>query len=399
MSIKAGQILHAANGFLVDRIQTGGAGNLNIPKESIYELGNFKTVAIVRDIPDLSFDLETFDVSTEIEALVTGVDPTTVVAGQEFNFDNAKPLDVISPFKAGNNLYGIVKGIAVPYLTVEQSVYRFGVRANATESHTLRGDAIYYIPGTPYYEEFTAAGTGPYALAHTALPYTESGSTFHVLGLCYLATDGTYKRLFHGSDFTDTTGNFTLVVAPPAGAKIRAVYGSATAATYAQSVHPSTAVKPAAVRAKNIDLYVGTTAATPVFSRWTGVQSVELTRRVTLQNDEEFGNVHYVAQDYDTPSVTGRIGLKPLDPGAFFDKVAQIAGVTTSEVAGPNSSVTVPIEVRISHPDTGAVLKTLYVPDARFTAPPVQGRVQQKFETQIDLESDTGSLLVYSGVR
>lgn len=363
------------------------------------ELGNFKTVAIVRDIPDLSFDLETFDVSTEIEALLTGVNPTTTVNGQAFNLDNAKPLDVTSPFKAGTNLYNVVKGLAVPYLTLEQSVYRFGVRANATESHTLRGDAIYYIPGSPYYEEFAAAGTGPYTLAHTAIPYTEAGDTFHLLGLCYLASDGTYKRLFHGTDFTDTTTTFTLTTAPPGGSTIRAVYGSTAAATFAQSVHPSTAVKPAAVRAKNIDLYVGTTAATPVFTRWAGVQSVEITRRVTLQNDEEFGNVHYVAQDYDTPSVTGRIGLKPLNPTELFDKIAAIAGVATNVVVGPNTSVVVPMEVRVSHPDTGAVLKTFYVPDAHVTPPPIQGRVQTKLEVSIDWESDTGSLLIYQGSR
>jgi hypothetical protein len=65
VAIKAGQIIHDAQGFVVDRIQTGGVSNLNIPEEKIYELGNFFTVATIRDIPDLSFDLESLDVSTE----------------------------------------------------------------------------------------------------------------------------------------------------------------------------------------------------------------------------------------------------------------------------------------------------------------------------------------------
>ncbi len=57
------------------------------------------------------------------------------------------------------------------------------------------------------------------------------------------------------------------------------------------------------------------------------------------------------------------------------------------------------MEIRISDPDTGVVLKTLYVPDARFQIPGVQGRVQTKLETTFNFTSDGGSLTVYSGER
>ena len=53
MSIRGSQILHDVNGYVVDRIQTAGPGALNIPEEKVYELGNFETLATVRDIPDL----------------------------------------------------------------------------------------------------------------------------------------------------------------------------------------------------------------------------------------------------------------------------------------------------------------------------------------------------------
>ena len=58
MAVKAGQFLHDAYGFIVDRIQTGGATTLNIPEEKVYEVGNFEAVATIRDTPDLSFGLE-----------------------------------------------------------------------------------------------------------------------------------------------------------------------------------------------------------------------------------------------------------------------------------------------------------------------------------------------------
>lgn len=398
MSIRSGQLITEGNGFLVSRVQTDGVSNLNIPKEQILEVGNFKTVANVRDIPDLSYDVESFDVSTDFEALLTHVDPTTTTAGQEFVLDNSKPLDITAPLKKANGIFTIYKGIVVPYLTLEQSVYRFGVGANATQQHTLKGDAIYFVPGSPIYREFAASGVGPYSLgSDTAIAYTEGADTFHILGLCWLAADGTFKRLFHNTDFTDTTTTFTLVNAPPVGSTIRAVWGTTTVRNFPQSVHPSTTVLPAAVKAKNIDLYVGTNAATPVYTRWDGVQTVEITRRVTLQNDEEFGNAHYVSQDYDTPAVSGTIGIKPVDLDAMFDKISEITGVSTSVVAGPNSSATLPIQIRISHPDTGAVLKTFEVPDAHMTPPGAQGRVNQRLELQIPFESDTGSLSIFKG--
>lgn len=402
MAIVAGQFLHDANGFVIDRIQTGGVSNLNIPEEKVYELGNFRTVATVRDIPDLSFDLESLDVSTEIEALLLGIDPTTVNDGDEFDFLESVPLDVISPFKAGKGLYNIVRGLAVPYLTLESATYRFGNRQNATQSFTLRGDSVFYVPGTPYLQEFSGTGgTGPFSLAHTALDYNQAGDTIHVLSLCVHYADGTYQRLYYGDDYTDTAANFTLVNGSdaPSGSTIRAVYGSAVAATYSQAVHQNVSTKPAAVRGKDIDVYVGDSAATPTFTRWTGVQSFEVTRRVNIDNDEEFGNEHYVSQDYDTAEVTGSVTVRPRNPADLWEKIHQVADVPDDEVVGANTTIALPVELRIFDPDSGDRVKTLYIPDARFTVPGVQGRVQQKLEVTFNFTSDEGELLVYAGER
>ena len=142
MSIKAGAILHDANGFVVDRIQSAGPGNLNIPEEKIYELGNWQTIATVRDIPDLSFDLESFDTTCEFEALLLNINPNDLTASQALDFQDHVPLDIISPFKSRRNAFDIVKGLAVPYLTLERATYRFGLRQNAAQQFTLRGDSI-----------------------------------------------------------------------------------------------------------------------------------------------------------------------------------------------------------------------------------------------------------------
>jgi hypothetical protein len=404
MAIKAGQILHDANGFVVDRIQTGGVSNLNIPEEKIYELGNYETVATVRDIADLSFEVESLDVSTEIESLLLGKDPTASVDGSEFDFIEALPLDVISPFKA-SGAFNIVKGIAVPYLSLESSTYRFGVRQNSTQSFTLKGDSVYYVPGTPKYQEFTLVNnTLTYNFAQTALKYVESGDDIYALSACVKnESTNAYKRLFFGTDFTNTSAGITTLADwfDEGYTKLHVVYGTATAATYSQAVHQDASVKPAAVRGKDIDVYLtDNSLATPALARWSGVQSFEVTRRVNLEADEEFGNYHYVAQDYDTADVTGSITVKPVDTSDLWAKIHQIANVpTTTEIVGPYTAAPLGLELRVSHPDTGVRLKTLYVEDAKFTLPNVQGQVQQKVSVTFNFTSDGGNLKVYQGAR
>lgn len=402
MAIKAGQIIHDAYGFVIDRIQTGGSGTLNIPEEKIYELGNFRTVSTIRDTPDLSFDLESFDVSTELEALLTFEDPSTAVNGDGYDLSDNVPMDIISPIKDAWNNFTASKGIVVPYLTLESSTYSFQMRGNSTQRHTLRGDSYFYVDGAPYYEEFDGDGsTTVFNLAHTAQVHNYQGEARYALGVCVTDDDKSSRRLFLGDDFTNTSTSVTLTDGDlaPNGSTIKVVYGSATAASYPQTVHQGVSVKPAALRGKDIDIYVGDTAATPTFTRWSSVQSAEVNFRLTLDKDEEFGNAQYVAQDHDVPEVSGSITIRPRDTDDLWEKVYQVANVTPGEVAGPLTSVGLPVEIRLSDPDTGTRLKTLYISDARFTVPAIQGRVQQKTEVQFTWSSDGGNLVVYKGNR
>ena len=412
MSIRGSQILHDVNGFVVDRIQTAGPGALNIPEEKVYELGNFETIATVRDIPDLTFSLQSFDVSCEFEALLNGLNPTSLTSDQEINFVNHVPIDVISPFKSRRGSFDIVKGVAIPYLTLERASYTYGLRQNASQEFTLRGDSIYYTQGQPYYQEYSNTGTGPYAFGMSADIYTEGANTLYAL--CVVLVDsgtGAYKRLFFDasgdSGYTNIATAVTLATDESADYDtVRIVWSSSsTTGSYTQlgnnpngnPVHQNVSVKPAAVRPKDIDVYIGTPGATPVYTRMNSVQSAQVDWAVTLENDEEFGNPHYVTSDYDVPEVTGQIGIKPFDPADLFFKLAQITGVPDTEVIGPELTTPVPLEIRINHPDTGARLKTISVPDARFQVPGLQGQVQTKLENSFSFTSDTGVMKVYNG--
>lgn len=400
MAILSGAILHDVHGFVVDRIQTGGVGNINQNEERIQETGNWRTVATIRDVPDLTFDLESLDVSTEIESLLMFQDPTTAVDGSEFDFIDSVPIDIISPFKQAKGLYNVVKGVIIPFLTLESATYRFGLRQNSTQQFSLRGDSVYYVPGSPYYEEYAGDGTDTtFAFAHTAVAYVSKGTNRFALSVSYVRSDGTYKRLYPDDDYTETSAGITTETAPPAGSTLRVVYGSLAVANYPQTVHQGVSVKPAAVRGKDIDVFVGTAGATPVWTRWTSVQSFEVTRRVNLENDEEFGNEHYIDQSYDRAEVTGTVTLRPRDVDDLWEKLHLISNVPTNEVMGTLTSTSVPVELRVHDPESGARLKTLYIPDARFTMPGIQPRAGQKTEVQLNFASDEGQLLVYKGAR
>ena len=403
MSVKAGQILHFGGTILMSRLQSAGPGQVNIPTEQVYETGNDNAVERLTDIPDISFDLESWDVTAEIEALLQRRILDDDNDGQEYDFQLAQPLNVISPYKLGKGLSAVRGGVIVPCLNLESATYRFGVTQNATQQFTLRGDSIYAAPGSPRYQEFTKSGVGPYTWDDTAVKTVEQGVDLY--GLCVVAyeTDGTYKRLFIGDDYTNTSTGFTLTAAANSaianGSKLGVSYATAEVDNYADTIHPTATVKPGALKGRDIDFYVSDGAATPTMVRWRGVQSVEFNWRVQLDRDLELGNPHVVTQDYDTPEVTGNAVMRPEDFDYMIARIAQINGSSAALVQNALASTPLAVEARLNHPTTGATLKTIYSPDARFTFPGPQARVRSKTDITFPFASDTGDLKVYKGTR
>ena len=418
MSIRGGQIITQAGKFVLDRVQTAGPGAVSIKRDKIYELGNYNSVGTVTGIPEISYDLESFDVSTEFESILIGNPAlSSSVGSNSIDFRNAIPIDVISPIKSTRGAYNITKGAVIPYLTLSKVAYSFGVGNSAKQSFTLNGDSIFYTPNTPFVEEIANAGVGPYTLAssRTADLYTDGSKSVYVLSVClYDSTTKAYKRLYldetGATGYTNNPTSFTLASDESATYDtIRITYssGSATVNYTQNGVNPNgeqihlntTSVKPAAVRSQDIEVWIGTAGASPTFSKLNSVQTIDATWSVTLDKDEELGNNKYVAQDYDIPDVSGTVSVKPFNPADFWGKLSQITGVTLGDVVGPSASQTVPLEMRIFHPDTGARLKTIYVPDARFTVPGFKGQVQSKLDDQLAWVSDSGQMTVYNGSR
>jgi hypothetical protein len=401
MSIKAAQIIHDSGGYVVNRIQSAGPGNINIAEETIYEVGNYQSVGTVRDNPDLSFDVESFAVNCEVEALATGADPGAVIADDTFDMSVVRPLDIISPFKSGDGAFDIVRGISIPELVLERANYRFGLRQNATQQFTFRGDSIFYIPGSPYMEALTNSGTAgpeiPWVAATTAIAYNTDTYALNVRA--FDSTTGVNKRLRRGIDYTDSSSGITLTDAGVARApavtydSLAVVYGSATAATYNQGVHNTTA--PAAIRGRDIELWVEDSNGANTWSQWTTVQSVDISWSVSLEADEEFGSAVAITRDYQVPEVSGSVTIKAEDPADLWTKIEQIAGTPATEITGPLSAAPLNIRVALYDPDnTTDELKRFEISDAKFQVPAISARQQSKLEVTFNFTSVGGNLLI-----
>lgn len=384
MAIKGGQILHIPGGFVIDRIQTGGVSGINVNEDRLEELGNYEAIGTLRDIPDLTFEIESYDVTTELESILTGGDNSEVDATM-FDLAQFVPINIISPFKS-SGLFTVDGGVVVPHLSLESMSYSFSLGDPATMSATLRGDSVFYVPGSVFEESFDGDGAivlftftdGP------AYKSTIGSDDFYALSV---TVDGVRQKI--GDDFTNTATGVTFTTAPPVGtANVVVTYGSGVATTYLQTVHDTT--KPAGIRGR--DTYVRIAGDT---APWLGVQSANVDWSVSLERDEEFGNAQLVGQDFDTPEVSGSVTMKASTVSALFAQIQKVAGLTGTDIA--NATEDPPeLEVEIKTVDAaGLTTKTLVVPKAKFTVPQLQGSVGSKLESDFTFTSSDGVLEVY----
>lgn len=282
---------------------------------------------------------------------------------------------------------------------MESATWRAGVRASAVKTFSFRGDSIFYVPGTSYQQTYqAAAGRGPLGFTNApAFRHNESGDDLYALCVTQFYTDGTFKRLFYGVDYTNTATGISLVDVPPAGSYIKVIYGSATAGSFPASALTLPPTKPAAVRGRSVDVYVALNTATPTLVLWRGVQTAEVNLRLNLQADDELGNPHAVDRDYDDPEVSGTLTVRPSSPQYLFDRIAQVTNTPANEIAGIFSSQQLDMQIRFNHPDTGVTMETVAVSKARFTPPPLSTQVGQRMDVPFAFTSDSADVKVYQG--
>jgi hypothetical protein len=409
MSIPAGDILHVQGANVVDRLQSAGLGDVNLPIETIRETGNREVVDKVTGEPDFTFQMESLDASTETMAFLTGkigagtgsaqapgaADPD----GTEYSWLDAagRCFNVISPWKDGStgSAGNIEAGVLIPGYYPLKLNQRYGVTDNATFTVELGGGSFFYAKSTPEEDFFTGAGGSSFESKHPTVHYRKGGSggsTFRdVFGVI---VDGDLQT--EDVDYVVTGGNGTkakveFTVAPDVGADIRFCYFTSDAKAYPQTVHPSVLVKPGAVRGKNIRIVIDG-------KRAGNGQSFELEASVEGEVEREMGNEEIIGRTVNGTDTNGTFTVRSKDSDAFFALLKEVTGVEEDEVYGWFNDNTVSLDIEIENPkNPGQLLKTVRIEDAKFQPPGTPARVNQPTDFAIAWQSVNGSFSEFKG--
>ncbi len=162
MSVHAGTIVHVGGNNVIDRIQSAGLGDAQQQFDVIREVGNDQVIDKVPGDPDFTFTLESLDVSTELEAWLTGklgtalADPAAGpgaadAAGTGYRWLDCKNVNIASPWKdpVSGQAGAVVAGHILPGYYPTRLRYEMGVTDNAQMTVELGGGSYYYALHAP----------------------------------------------------------------------------------------------------------------------------------------------------------------------------------------------------------------------------------------------------------
>ena len=116
-----------------------------------------------------------------------------------------------------------------------------------------------------------------------------------------------------------------------------------------------------------------------------------------MERDEEFDNPFVVAQDFDTPDVTGSVTMKPADVSALYSQIIAIADLTSTDIINATQDPA-EIEFRAIVKDAaGVTTKTIQLDNVKWEMPALQGNVGQKLEADFTFTSADSVLNVFKG--
>lgn len=419
MSILAGSIIHAAGRTVINRIQAAGLGNVNIPIDTVHETGNAFIVDKIVQEPEFTFTMESFDVSTDLEALLHGeVSPNTASANaigvtdeahKSYDWATVQPINIVSPWKnPATASAGIVEaGHLIPAYFPKKITYKFGVTADATQTVELDGGAFYYGGFAPVEDFYVGdSSTTDFVTTHDAVHQRlggAEGTTFSsVFGVLI---DGTQQ--VEGEDYTVTGGGAAAAKeaatikfkkAPATGARIRCAYFTTTQQAYPQPVHANTIVIPGAVRGRNIVVSIAPQASTE-WKRLPRLQEVKLEATYDAPIERELGDEQPVGRTINSFDTNGDMIIRAENRAAFFELLAEMTGLdTTEEIVGFINQHAIQLKIEIQNPrNPGEILKTLYVSDAIFDIPGTPARANTPTDFTLTFKSQSGDHTVFKG--
>jgi hypothetical protein len=412
MSIRAGSILHLSGNNVIDRIQSAGLGNVNLPIETVREVGNREVVDKIAQEPDFTFTMDSWDVSTDVMAFLTGAAPGETASakapgasdpeGTEYDWLDCQFVNIPSPWKDPTSASAgkIEAGHLIPGFYPTKVSYSFGVTDNASQTVELGGGSFYYYEGTPVEDQFAGNGIKTEFASKELAVHTRrggaEGSTFRaIFGVIVdgeLQTEEVDYTVTGGAAKPGSTATVTFLTAPANGADVRFAYFTSAAHAFPQTVHASTVVKPGAVRGRNVQVVIDG-------QRVGGMQSATLEATVEGEVERELGTEDIVGRVNNGTDANGTLTFRAKDKDAFFALLEKITGVSREEVFGWFNDNKVRFEIRIENPkNPGAIIKTLLMRDAKFQPPGTPAQVNSATDFAIQYSSVSGSFQEVKGL-
>jgi hypothetical protein len=408
MAVHAGTVLHVGGANVIDRLQSAGLGDVRLTVETIREVGNYLVVDKIPGEPDFTFTMESFDVSTDLMAFLTGKvgaqasgSPPggTDAAGTAYRWEDTRTVNIVSPWKnpTTSSAGTIEAGHIIPGYFPTRLRYRFGVTDNATQEAELAGGSFYYATWAPVEEFATGNGANTtYLTADIAAGHRLGGGTgteyrfvFGVLVGDRLMIEGVDYNVTGGNIGTPAAVSIVFVTPPASGSSIRYCYFTTAGKAYPQTVHAAPSVKPGAVRGRHIRAYLGSGGAR---ARVASIQSLELEATTESEIEREMGSDEIVGRTVNGHDCTGTMTVRSKDADAFIALLSKVTGWSTQEVFGYfNQGFTIPLTIQIVNPtNTGQVIKTLVVDDALFQPPGTPARVNAPTDFALRFDSQNG---------
>lgn len=406
MSIRAGDILHVGGQNVIDRIQQAGLPNATVPTEVIREVGNNNVVDNIPQEPDFTFQMQSFNVGTELMAFFTGQSGGQAsgafpgagdAEGTEYRWTDCSFVNIASPWKNPNSgSAGVVDaGYLIPAYYPTKYSLSFGVTDNAQQTAELSGGSYYFAEAAPLEEKFTAAGGKEFVTTHPSVKHRKGGGeSEEIVNVFGVLIDGDVQ--VEGEDYEVTGGDgspatIKFADAPVNGSDIRVAYFTTDERSYPDPVHASTQVLPGAVRGRNIVIEVNE-------QKVGGGQTFTMDASVEGEVQRELGTEEIIGYVVKGFACSGTFTVRPKDQASFFKLMTLLTGVSGDEVYGWFNDHTVKLDVKIQNPKNPAkILKTVRIGDAKFQPPGENAQVNSATDFAVSYSSVEGTFSEFKG--
>jgi hypothetical protein len=358
---------------------------MNLPTETIDELGRKLHVGKTQQTPEVTVTVEAFDVSHNTIAHLTGYTPATFPTASGVSITDLKQVDVIGQIRDTSTL-NIVNALYVKRGTITGMDASFGVRDNSTITYTISSNSKKEFKNPVYYEQFTlASGNATVSLSQTPvfLPVTSG----YVAGAYKTSTAGVGLYLDEYTDFNITGSNLTFTGTGTATGDVVWVTYTSTAPKQFNALNDTDA---AAIQGKYVPLQISV-------STIPRAQSATIRLAYDIETLYELGGLGKpIGNELGVPNVTGDVSVLKTDNELVNLLTGQAADAPETDIEYAKNNL--PLKISLKDPrDTAKILLTYYVPSITITSEGDSSTVNQSVTETFAWESTTGDLYIASG--